>query len=200
MPKNIIFDIGGVLLEYRWLDMLMDYGLSRDEAEEIGRKMFDDPLWSELDLEVRPTAEVIRDFQKKYPEYARVIAWFITHGEFMHVGRPKVWELVRKLKEKGYKLYILSNYSSDLFSKHTKDVPFLQEMDGVVVSYMIHKAKPNPEIYQYLLETYHLLPEESLFFDDRAENTKAAREMGIASITVTSQEFLIEQLQQLLEQ
>ena len=68
MPKNIIFDIGGVLLEYRWLDMLMDYGLSRDEAEEIGHKMFDDPLWSELDLEVRPTAEVIRDFQKKYPE------------------------------------------------------------------------------------------------------------------------------------
>lgn len=199
MPKNIIFDIGGVLLEYRWLDMLMDYGLSRDKAEEIGRKMFDDPLWSELDLEVRPTVEVISDFQKKYPEYAQVIEWFITHGEFMHVGRPNVWKLIPKLKEKGYKLYILSNYSSELFSKHTKDVPFLKEMDGVLVSYMIHKAKPNPDIYQHLIDTYELNPEESLFFDDREENVKAAQELGIEAVTVSSQEFMLEQLQMLLE-
>lgn len=199
MPKNIIFDIGGVLLEYRWLDMLLDYGVRREEAEAIGRKMFDDPLWSELDLEVRPTIDVIHDFQKKYPEHAKTIEWFITHGEYMHVGRPKVWELIPRLKEKGYKLYILSNYSSELFSKHTKDVPFLKKMDGVLVSYMIHKAKPNPEIYQYLIDTYELNPGECLFFDDREENVKAAQELGIDAVTVSSQEFLIEQLQMLLD-
>ena len=80
--KNIIFDVGDVLLEYRWKDMLMDYGLSEDEAVKVGRLMFDDPLWTEMDLVDRSQEpRIISQYMEKYPEYADTISWFINHPE-----------------------------------------------------------------------------------------------------------------------
>lgn len=196
--KNIIFDVGDVLLEYRWKDMLVDFGLSEEEAQGLGLRMFEDPLWKELDLANRTEQEIIRSYQEKIPQYKKEVEWFITHGEYMHVNRPKVWEKVHRLKEQGYGLYLLSNYSKELFIKHTKGASFIRDMDGMVVSYMIHQAKPSREIYEYLLQKYHLNPQECLFFDDREENVLAARKLGIDAYQVTSQAYLLEQLERLL--
>ncbi|MCI5821554.1 MAG: HAD family phosphatase [Lachnospiraceae bacterium] len=198
MLKNIIFDVGGVLLDYRWKEMLRDYGLSEEEALYLGGQLFEDPLWAKLDLANVPDEEIVREFQHKVPKYKDVIEWFITHGEFMHVARPQVWERVHRLKEMGYHLYLLSNYSENLFTKHTKDASFMEDIDGKVVSYMIHQTKPSKEIYAYLLNKYELNPKESIFFDDRRENTEAAEKMGIKSYTVTSEKYLLEQLDEIL--
>ena len=77
--RNIIFDVGDVLLEYRWKDMLVeDYGMTAERAEraeQVGMTMFDDPLWSGLDLG-NPLEETICRYEKKYPEYAKEIRWF----------------------------------------------------------------------------------------------------------------------------
>lgn len=199
MIKNIILDVGDVLLEYRWRDMLMDYGLPEEKAIEIGKIMFSDPLWDELDLAVRSLDDVIEQYEKKYPEYQTEIRWFLTHGEFMYVNRTDVWEKVHALKQKGYRIYILSNYSENLFQKHTKGASFLEDADGIVVSYMIHHAKPEPEIYQYLLDTCHLNAEECIFFDDRPQNTAGAEKMGISSVTVLSREHLLAELDKLMK-
>ena len=100
--QNIIFDVGDVLLEYRWKDMLVqDYGMTAERAEQIGITMFDDPLWSGLDLG-NPLEETICRYEEKYPEYAKEIRWFLTHGEYMHVNRPAVWEKVHELKKAGF--------------------------------------------------------------------------------------------------
>lgn len=197
--KNIILDIGDVLLEYRWHDMLTDYGLTDEDAEKIGTLMFSDNLWHELDLAVMTYDEIVRQYTDNYPEYADTIQWFLSHGEFMHVKREDVWEKVHKLKEKGYKIYILSNYSENLFTKHTSDAPFIELADGVVVSYQIHLTKPDERIYRYLLDKYNLKAEECLFFDDRQENTEGAIKLGINAITVTSKELLLEELDKILE-
>lgn len=198
MIKNIIFDIGDVLLEYRWHDMLTDYGLTDEEAETIGHLMFNDNLWHEFDLAIMTHDEIVNGYIKNYPEYADTIQWFMTHGEFMHVKREDVWEKVYKLKEKGYGIYILSNYSEELFKKHTSDAPFIKLADGIVVSYQIHLTKPDEKIYRYLLDKYKLEAKECLFFDDRKENTEGAMKLGINAITVTSKEFLLEELDKLL--
>ncbi len=198
MIKNIIFDVGDVLIEYRWLDMLMEHGLSQEEAEKIGQTMFSDSLWLELDLSILSDEEIIRRYQEKYPQYAEVIAWFITHGEYMHTKRKRIWKQVHELKKQGYHLYILSNYSENLFRKHTKGADFLKDMDGVVVSYMIHKVKPEKEIYEYLLDRYQLNPKECFFLDDRAANTKAAEDMGIHTFTVTSEQALYDRLEEII--
>ena len=102
--KNIIFDVGDVLLSYRWKYMLMDYGLTETEAVRIGTEMFDDPegLWGLLDLGTVPQQEIIERYCRKYPADEKVIRWFIGHGEYMPVARPAVWELVHELKKQGY--------------------------------------------------------------------------------------------------
>lgn len=199
MIKNIIFDVGEILLGYRWKDMLMDYGLTEEEAIKVGELMFNDSLWNTLDLAILPEEEIIREYQKKYPKQAESISWFIKHGEKMHVARPDVWEKIPKLKEKGYGIYLLSNYSETLFKKHTADASFVQEIDGMVVSYQVHITKPDSRIYSYLLDKYNLYPEECIFFDDRAENTEAANKMGIKAITITSKEQLLELLNKMIE-
>jgi len=198
--KNLIFDVGNVLLEYRWNQMLLDYGLSKEEAAVAGPLFFEHDIWKELDLGNLSVEEVICLYEKALPQYAGLIRWFLTNLDLMPIPRKDVWEKVHALKQKGYRIYLLSNYNKDFFDIHTKNADFLDDIDGKVVSYQIHKIKPDPAIYEYLLEKYNLLPEESVFFDDRAENTETAEKLGIRSYTITSKEYLLSVLDEFLQQ
>lgn len=200
MIKNIVFDVGEVLISYRWEQMLMDYGLSKEEAIRVGNEMFEDPdeLWHIFDLGDMTQEEIIEQYCKKYPKDAKAINWFIKHGEYMHVPRPEIWEKVHELKEKGYGVYILSNYPEVLFKKHTMYADFLNDLDGMMVSYMIHKAKPDKAIYQALCDKYDLDKSECLFFDDREMNVHGARDFGMKAIQVTSREQLLNEICKLL--
>lgn len=200
MIKNLIFDVGNVLIEYRWNQMLLDYGLIKEEAAVAGPLFFEHETWTELDLGNRSVEEVIRLYEERLPQYAGLIRWFLTHLELMPVPRPDVWKKVHALKEKGYRIYLLSNYNEDFFRVHTQGATFLDDIDGKVVSYEIHKIKPYPEIYQYLLDKYELKPQECVFFDDREENTQTAKEMGIETYTISSKEYLLEVLDMFLKQ
>ena len=199
-PKNIIFDVGDVLLDYRWQQMLMDYGLDESEAYRVGRELFDDPdgLWHEYDLGVKSQEEIIQEFEQKHPKDAELIRWFISHGEYMHVARPAIWKLVHQLKEAGYHLYILSNYPEILFKKHTQYADFMDDMEGMVVSYMLHVGKPERIVYQTLCDRYGLNKEECLFFDDRAENVQGAIDFGMRAKRVLSAKGLAVDLEELL--
>lgn len=199
MIKNLIFDVGNVLLEYRWNQMLLDYGLTKEEAAVAGPVFFENELWKELDLGNYSVEEVICMYEEALPQYAGLVRWFLTHLELMPLPRKAVWEKVHALKEKGYRIYLLSNYNGDFFRVHTKDADFINDIDGKVVSYEIHKIKPDAAIYEYLLEKYDLKAEESVFFDDREENTEAAEKLGIKSYTITSKEYLLEVLDKFLE-
>lgn len=197
--KNIIFDIGSVLIGYRWRDMCLDEGWEEEKTDRIGRGFFLNPLWPDFDAGLIGTKELLADITERSPELEEDARWFISSGKKMIVERPKVWDLAKKLKEKGYRLYLLSNYSEELFKIHTEGLPFLEFVDGGVISYEIHQIKPNPPIYEYLMQKYRLKAEDCLFFDDRPENTEAARKLGMAAVTVEggSEEFLLRELQKL---
>lgn len=200
MIRNLIFDVGDVLVEYRWFEMLTrDYGLSEAEAKRIGEEMFDNEIWVQgLDGGRLSLAEAIHQYELKYPDDVDVIGWFLRNGEQMAVKRPEVWDKVAALKEKGYKIYLLSNYSEELLHVHTKGAKFLDVLDGGVVSYQVHALKPDREIYEILLEKYSLKAEECLFFDDRMDNVEGAKKAGIQAIQVTSREMLNETLDKML--
>ena len=200
MIKNLIFDVGEVLLEYRWTDMLMDYGLSHAEAKRIGEELFHKPIWTAgLDGGLLTIEKAIEKYAVLHPDDIDVISWFLRHGEFMMVRRPEVWEKLALLKKKGYRIYILSNYSEELFSKHTKDAGFLNILDGGIISYQIHLLKPNARIYKALLEKYSLKAEECMFFDDKEENVNGAGRVGMKAVQVTSREMLNIMLDEMLE-
>lgn len=198
--RNIIFDIGSVLIGYRWQEMCQDEGWDEEKTYKIGRAFFLNPLWPDFDAGLVRSKELLADVAEKYPDLAEEARWFITSGKKMIVERPRVWTLAEKLKEKGYRLYLLSNYSEELFTVHTAGLPFLEFVDGGVISYEIHQIKPNPPIYEYLLQKYQLKAEECLFFDDRPENTEAARKLGMQAVTVAdgSEELLLRELKKLL--
>lgn len=202
MIQNLIFDVGDVLLEYRWFEMLTkDFGLSEAEAKRIGGEMFDNEIWVQgLDGGRLSLEEAIHQYEVKYPDDVEVMSWFLRNGEQMVVKRPEVWDKVAALKKKGYKIYILSNYSDELFHMHTKGALFLDLLDGGIVSYQVHALKPEPEIYQILLERYGLKADECLFFDDRADNVDGARALGIQAVQVTSRAMLNETLQKMIEE
>lgn len=196
MIKNLIFDVGGVLFDYRWKEMFMDYGLDEDNAIRVGTQMFNDPdrTWDIFDLGIKSDEEITDIFCKKYPGDEDVIRWFIRHGEYMQVPRPKVWKKVHELKQKGYKIYILSNYPESLFKKHTEYADFMDDIDGLMVSYMIHKAKPAEDIYKALCDKYGLDRSESIFFDDRSENVEGAIKFGMKSVKILSEQVLLDEL------
>ena len=196
MIKNLIFDVGGVLFDYRWKEMFMDYGLDEDNAIRVGTQMFNDPdrTWDNFDLGIKSDEEIADIFCKKYPGDEDVIRWFIRHGEYMQVPRPKVWKKVHELKQKGYKIYILSNYPESLFKKHTEYADFMDDIDGLMVSYMIHKAKPAEDIYKALCDKYGLDRSESIFFDDRSENVEGAVKFGMKSVKILSEQVLLDEL------
>ncbi|MGN0413676.1 MAG: HAD family hydrolase [Lachnospiraceae bacterium] len=196
--KHIIFDIGSVLIGYRWQDMLMvDHGMPEESAWKIGRTVFNSPYWSQYDAGLITTAEMVEYAIKDIPELAEDVKWFFEHAELMRVKRPLIWEEMKLLRKKGYKMYLLSNYSGELLNIHLKDTGIEELVDGEVISYQIHHVKPEPEIYQYLLDKYDLKAEDCLFFDDREDNVEAARKLGFSGIVVTSEEQLLEELQKL---
>lgn len=200
MIKNLIFDVGNVLFHYRWLEALMDTGLTEEEAKFVGPKIFDEtPLWREFDAGNIDLEGIIKGYEEQFPGFGKNIAEFIIHAERMPLDRPEVWEKMRILKEKGYKLYLLSNYSEYLFSRHTNGKPFLNYIDGKVVSYEVHQIKPGEAIYKTLLSRYNLKPEESVFFDDRPENTATAEGLGIKSYTIESREHINSILQSFID-
>lgn len=199
--KNIIFDIGSVLIGYRWRDMCLEAGWEAEKAEKIGGGFFDSPLWPDFDAGLIATEDLIRSVAGRYPELEEDARWFIGSGKKMVIERPKIWKLMEELKKKGYGIYVLSNYSEELFTIHTADLPFWKLVDGGVISYQIHQIKPNPPIYRHLMEKYGLKPEECIFFDDRPENTEGARKLGMQAVTVVdgSEELLERELGKLLE-
>lgn len=176
--------------------LTIDHGLSEERAELIAGHMFSSPYWGIMDLGTETEEEVLFHWSQSFPDEVDDMRWFIEHCDLMAVPRPAVWEAVHRLKEKGYHLYILSNYSHYLFSHHTDGRPFMADMDGMLVSYMIHRSKPDPFIYTALLEKYGLQADESFFYDDRAENTATAEALGIRTFTVpkTNQQALIDHI------
>ena len=198
--RHLIFDLGNVLLHYRWKELLRDLGAREEELDRIGDEMFEDPrrLWHEFDLGNYTAEELTAEFAKEFPEDAGIIADFIRHGEYMHVPRVQVWKLVHQLKKRGYGIYLLSNYPKELFHKHTEYADFMQDLDGMAVSYQLHQGKPEPPIYHYLLDIYRLRPEECIFFDDRDENIAGAENCGIHGRLVASEKSLLEDLEQIL--
>jgi len=195
--QNLVFDVGGVLIGFRWQDMLADHGMEPDYATYFGETLFSDPLWKELDREVIPFEDTVRKYTEKYPEMAEDICWFFENAEQMAVPRPAVWQELHRLKNSGYHLYLLSNYSSVLFEKHVGRADFHRDLDGRIVSFEVHTIKPDPDIYQTLFSEYGLKPEECLYFDDLQENVDASRLQGMDARRVASEKELLKLLEEL---
>lgn len=199
MLRNIIFDIGMVLIDFHWRDTMKKLGIPDEAIEKLGKDMICHPLWSHYDLDDIPEDELIAQFKTLSPEYSEYIDLFLNNIEEVVDMFDGADAWLKNLKERGYRVYLLSNYPRRMFGLHTKRFYFLPYTDGRVVSYEYHLTKPDPAIFRILCDRYDILPEESVFLDDRQANVDAAKELGFTVLHVTDPFKAREELETMLK-
>ena len=200
MIKNIIFDVGRVLVTFDPVQYVNSLGFDEETARAVVGAIFHDPLWIETDRGVIPVDEFEDAFVANAPEYeAQIRKTYHEMGRMIQL-LPHTMSWVKTLKERGYRLYVLSNYGEYLYLKSKHRLDFMPYMDGAVISYQIKMIKPDREIYEYLREKYDLIPEECVFIDDRPENVEGAKTVGMKGIRFETFEQANGELQRLLEE
>ncbi|WP_270854578.1 HAD family hydrolase, partial [Roseburia hominis] len=183
MIKNVIFDVGQVLVAWEPVEAMRALGMDEETVRAVADATVHTSDWDEADRGALSDEELLTGFIRKAPAYEAQIRNFWEHVDRAIYPFPYVGEWMRTLKDKGYHLYILSNYGAWTYAK-TKDqsLGFLKDVDGALFSFEVKQIKPEPEIYHSLLERFHLCAEECVFLDDRQNNVDGAIACGISAI------------------
>lgn len=197
MITTIIFDIGNVLAKFRWEDCLTDLKFNDITKEVVANATVLNPIWNEFDRGVLSDEEVIDFCIHCAPDYQKEIEMFFDSIDQLVTEFDYAVPLIRSLKSSAYKVYILSNYGKTAFSYAKRDFKFLDYVDGGVISYQVKKTKPEPEIYETLINNYKINPSNAVFLDDRLENIEAAKQFGIHTIHFSTLEKALLELKAL---
>ena len=194
MIKNIIFDIGNVLLQFNPLDYLKKTFNDDNIETLIYKEVFKSEEWINLDRGILTQDQATKTISQRNPDHKTHIE--ICMDNWIDILTPieGTVKIVSILKENGYKLYLLSNFHSLAFETIYSRYDFLKLFDGGVISYKENLLKPETEIYAKLLDNYNLAPEECLFIDDTLINVEAANKLGINTIHFSNCEALKEDL------
>ncbi len=183
--KNIIFDVGNVLLSFEWDAYLESFGFPKETLAAVKRATYPNSDWEERDRGVLSPEEYFQLFLKRAPEYEAQLRQVIDReGDSLRLfDYSKTW--IQYLQSKGYRVYLLSNISEHMLPSFYEKMDFLPGLDGAIFSCEVKMLKPEPEIYQALFTTYGLRPEECVFMDDRQENVDAAKAQGMGAFVFT---------------
>lgn len=188
-PRSIVFDFGGVLID--WNPVYLYQNVFKEEADMLHfLENICHPDWNIMQDAGRPLDEATRLLQEEHPDFHDEIALFYGRWEEMLGGTiDENVKLVKPLKEK-YNVYGLTNWSAETLPIAKERYDFFDDLDGIVVSGEEKLIKPDPAIYQVLIDRFELVPEETLFIDDNAANIETARQMGFQTMHYTGEENL----------
>ncbi len=180
MIKNIIFDMGQVLIHWRPFMFVQGFGLSQEEEQLLTKEVFTNIEWPQLDRGTISDEEAILSINKRLPEKFHPFVEEIITGWWKRplVPMEGMEAVIKELKENGYRIYLLSNASLWLRTYFDR-IPGAQYFDGHVVSSEEKLLKPQHEIYETLFERYKLVPEECFFIDDSPYNIEGAYMCGM---------------------
>ena len=198
MSMNIIFDYGNVLV--RWSPETVFKPYFNDDAKYwfFWRHVCDEDFRNRIDAG-EDMASCIKQRQAMYPEYAEAIEMYSSRWEETLLGEiPGMAELIKELKaDARYRVFGLTNWSMETFPQARKRFPILQLIDNYVVSGDVKLIKPDPRIFQLILQRFDLKAEETIFTDDSPNNVAAAQALGIHGILFQSADELRKQLMNL---
>lgn len=183
MIKNIIFDMGNVLIYFKPELFLDKAGVTDSEERRIlMRNVYQSVEWAQLDRGVIDEPEAAELIKRNVPEslHSKVDS-LVTDWNRPLIPVPGMADLVRELKEAGYGIYLLSNASRRQHD-YWPDIPGYDYFDGEMVSAFELVIKPEPEIYDRFLKKFSLSGDECVFIDDSCVNAEAAMHSGISSI------------------
>ncbi|MFT3894784.1 MAG: HAD family phosphatase [Anaerolineales bacterium] len=144
----------------------------------------------------RPFSEAVAELSSRFPQYSHLIQAYPDN--YIELITDALWgtvEILKQLKQKGYSLFGLSNWSAELFPLAREKYHFFELFDGIVLSGAVGYNKPEPEIYHILLRKIGRPAQECLFIDDSLPNIQQAQQIGFATIHFESSEHLKKSLQ-----
>ena len=194
MIKNIIFDMGNVLVDFCWEKAFRDKGIDGPMLERVADATVRDKDWDEFDLANISHEQIIQNFIDNDPEIEQEIRIATSSIGDMIKKRDYAEKLIVTLQNAGYGVYVLSNMSPQAFAQAGDDLQCAKLADGALFSCECHLVKPDLRIYQLLLEKFSLCASECVFIDDKIENIEASEACGIMGIVFTTLEDVLYKL------
>ena len=199
MIKNIIFDIGKVLVTFDPVSVFYEKIKNKEQTTMITGHIFGDEIWTKYDAGLVTMQDMKEYYWQKYPQEYEMILYILDHWTIIMKGIEASITYIKLLKKRGYKIYLLSNINEESAQYLKKEEAFFDYVDGAILSYQHHVVKPDPKIYHLLLDTYHLEPTTCVFLDDRKENIDVARQLHMNGIVFTNPAQAFLELEELLK-
>ena len=179
--ENVIFDFGGVLVDWNPVYLFEDYFKTESEMDYFLQHICS-AEWNLEQDRGRSLAEGTEMLQNQFPEFHSLIELYYSKWERMLKSDiPGTVSILYNLKEK-FNLYGLTNWSAETITIAYEKFPFFKEFSGIVVSGTEKMVKPDPRIYHLLLDRYNIKAANTIFIDDNISNIEAAREIGLQVI------------------
>ena len=181
--KNIVFDFGGVLIDWNPRYLYRSYfGGDEEKMEWFLQNVCTYPWNIQMDGG-KPFAEGVAELTAQHPEWAEAIGVYHTRWAEMIGGEVEgTASLIKRLKAAGYRVFGLTNWSMETYPLIRDSYEVFSLFEGVVVSGEEHLLKPDEKIYRCLLERYSLEAAESVFLDDNADNVAGAEAVGMEAV------------------
>ena len=184
--KKFLFDLGNVFFDWN-PERILKPIFNDDERMNFFINNISFPLL-DTRCDAGITIEVaVNDAIKKFPEFEKEIKFYYpNHGNMVGGFFQKTVDVFYKIKELNYPCFVLSNWSAETYEGMEEKYPFLKDFDGKIISGRAFLIKPDPAIYELAISRFNLIPEETLFIDDRLDNIEAAQNLNFQTIHLTN--------------
>ena len=195
---KFLFDLGGVFFDWDPNHFYKNIFENIEEREFFLAEVCNDQ-WNVQQDAGRSIAEAELELIPKFPHYEKEIKmYYKNHRKMIRGVFEESVDILKKLKDKNYDCYVLSNWSAETFEGMTDDYPFLKLFDGLLISGEDKLIKPDHAIYQLARDRFNLNPEETVFIDDKLENIQAAQEMNFKTIHLTDPNIIKTEIKKFL--
>ena len=195
---KFLFDLGGVFFDWDPNHFYKDIFENTEEREFFLMEVCNDQ-WNFQQDAGRSIAAAEIELIPIFPHYEKEIKmYYKNHRKMIRGVFEKSVDILKKLKDKNYECYVLSNWSEETFEGMTIDYPFLMLFKGLLISGEDKLMKPDSAIYELAKNRFNLNPEETVFIDDKLENIEAALALDFKTIHLTDPKNIEKEINQFL--
>ena len=197
MIKNIVFDIGNVLVEFGWKPYFDKFNLTPEEFERLVNATVKSNVWNEMDRGAVSEEEILNAYIANDPGIEDIIRAIYAdfHDMLKQYDYTKDW--IKSLQAGGFKVYCLSNMSHKSVRENADALDFIPLTDGTILSCDYNIIKPEKAIYDLVFDKFNLIPSECVFIDDVKRNIDKAKELGMYGIVFESKAQVEEEIKSL---
>jgi 2-haloacid dehalogenase len=182
---KFLFDLGGVFFDWNPKHYYQSYFSSKDEMDFFLTNVCNDE-WNAQQDRGRLIKDAEYELIKKFPQHSKEIKmYYANHRNMIKKTFQDSIELLLDLKSKNILCYVLSNWSAETFVGMKDDYPFLNKFDAFLLSGEVKLIKPEIAIYELAISRFNLIPEETVFVDDKKENIEAAKKLNFITVHLT---------------